>query len=103
MSVKVGKMHEGRPMAAKYRWIITKDLITDPNDEGCRDDHGTEGPWDANDSVTANEAAFVMKDDDGEPYYHGKIYGDYEGFEPLDDFGTPNAGCTTIWYNGEML
>ena len=26
----------------------------------------------------------------------GKIWGDFDGFEPLDDFGEPNAGCTEI-------
>jgi hypothetical protein len=44
-----------------------------------------------------------MKDDDGITYYEGEIYGDYDGFEPLDDFGTPNAGAVSIWYKGEML
>jgi hypothetical protein len=43
---------------------------------------------------------FRMKDDDGQVYYHGRIAGDYDGFEPLDDFGAPNAGCTSIEYRG---
>ena len=41
---------------------------------------------------------FQMFDDDMNLYYEGKIVGDYTGFEPLDDFGIPNAGCTSIWY-----
>ena len=44
-----------------------------------------------------------MKDDDGETYYEGEIYGDFTGFEPLDNYGMPNAGCTSIWYGGDML
>ena len=40
-----------------------------------------------------------MKDDDGNLYYEGLIFGDYMGFEPLDEFGMPNAGCTIIEYN----
>ncbi len=32
-----------------------------------------------------------------------EIYGAYSGFEPLDDFCMPNAGCTGIKYNGEWL
>lgn len=41
---------------------------------------------------------FRMYDDDGELYYDGRIVGDYDGFEPLDDFGMPNVGCTNIRY-----
>jgi len=39
-----------------------------------------------------------MFDDDMNLYYEGKIIGDYDGFEPLDDFGMPNARCTSIWF-----
>lgn len=38
-----------------------------------------------------------MLDGDGIVYYYGKILGGAE-FQPLDDFGTGNAGCTTIQY-----
>jgi hypothetical protein len=38
---------------------------------------------------------FQMRDDDGELYYEGVLVGG-DGFEPLDDFGEPNAGCTSI-------
>jgi hypothetical protein len=43
---------------------------------------------------------FRMRDDDGESYYEG-VYVPTPGsdeFEPLDCFGRPNAGCTTIEY-----
>lgn len=43
-------------------------------------------------------ARFRMYDDDGELYYSGRIVGEYIGFEPLDDYGTPNAGATEIRY-----
>ena len=46
---------------------------------------------------------FELFDDDGELYYVGRIIGDFEGFEPLDDFGTPNAGCTRIDIKGETI
>ena len=78
----------------KYYWKITRgapDLFDDPV--------GVRGPMGADESITANKGKFRMKDDDGIIYYHGEIYGDYDGFEPLDDFGTPNAGCTSIEYN----
>jgi hypothetical protein len=40
---------------------------------------------------------FKMFDDDGELYYSGYAKPDAD-FDPLDDFGTPNAGCTEIQY-----
>jgi hypothetical protein len=52
--------------------------------------------------------AFAMYDDDGELYYRGRIWtaaepGTEADFGPLDDFGTPNAGCTEIRYGGKTL
>lgn len=46
---------------------------------------------------------FRMKDDDGELYYEGVMVvlpedGDEADFRPLSDFGTPNAGATSIEY-----
>ena len=40
---------------------------------------------------------FRMLDDDREVYYEGVFVGEDE-FQPLDCFGSPNAGCTTIQY-----
>lgn len=43
--------------------------------------------------------AFRLRDDDGELYYSGYAREDMEDeFAPLDDYGLPNAGCTTIEY-----
>jgi len=61
------------------------------------------GPHDADQTITANKAKFQMYDDDGICWYRGEIYGEYDGFEPLDDFGGPNDGCTAIKINGEWL
>jgi len=33
----------------------------------------------------------------------GMLYGNYDGFEPLDDFGEWNWGCTYIKIGGEIL
>ena len=80
-------------MRARYRWIITKDYLN----EGLEiSDVGREGPHNLNPEVDLSETQFRMYDDDGELYYEGAIFGDFTGFEPLDDFGTPNAGCTEI-------
>ena len=65
-------------MSSIYNWTITKDHIEKGKENGLT------GP--ANKSRhTANEAQFRMFDDDGELYYSGSIWGDYDGFEPLDD------------------
>lgn len=92
-------------VAAPYRWVITRDLIADKGEpEGTfANAKGLCGPGDASEDVTHAPARFSMYDDDGNCYYEGVIYGDYYGFEPLDDFGTYNAGCTAIKINGEWL
>lgn len=61
------------------------------------------GPNNADESITANKAVFKLYDDDGILYYTGEIFGEYDGFEPLDDFGAPCDGCTGIKIDGEWL
>lgn len=94
-------------MATKYHWVITKDLITDP--EHDIDHAGTHGP--AATTLTPEEIqhhpkgrAFKMRDADGTDYYEGVYVGpdDETLFTPLDDFGTPNAGCTEIAYRNAL-
>jgi len=74
-----------------YGWIITRDTL--PFDD--LGDVGTIGPSNCKLSVEEIKKGkpFRMYDDDGELYYEGFIAGDFEGFEPLDDFGGPNSGC----------
>ena len=84
-------------MAAKYRWKITRDRIDDGESKGV------EGPAYLDPSVTDNPVHFSLYDDDDNCYYEGMLYGDYSGFEPLDDYGMPNAGCTYIKIDGEIL
>ena len=88
---------------ADYYWTITRDLICEPNLDGEKPAVGTSGPGNADESLRTNPARFSLYDDDGECYYCGMIYGDYDGFEPLDDFGMGYAGCTSIKINGEWL
>ena len=76
-------------MGSIYNWTITRDYINHGAETGL------EGPRNLT-PHTANETAFQMFDGDGELYYAGTIWGDFEGFEPLDDFGTPSAGCIEI-------
>ncbi len=90
-------------MDTPYGWIITHDLLP-PDDPTAA---GTIGPSTASDEDVAQlrvgkGLAFKLIDDDGIVYYHGRLLGQtVSGFEPLDDFGTPNAGCTSIEYFAE--
>ena len=89
-------------MTASYAWTITKDKVED----GLH--VGTEGPSDAPDTFGDDWhfRKFRMYDDDGELYYEGVLCAadpdsEEAAFGPLDDFGTPNAGCTRIdHFNG---
>jgi|TARA_R110000822_G_scaffold156219_2_gene296003 hypothetical protein len=83
-------------------WIITKDILGDePNAVGVT------GPRNASKAALADLAAggghaFRLLDGDGEAYYLGRSSSsdDDAAFEPLEDFGEPNAGCTDIQYRG---
>lgn len=87
-------------------WIITEDKTAQAGTkEGTNENAvGVSGPsnskfnWDiARKNFPVHE--FRMADDDGEIYYHGKAT--RVSFEPLDDFGEPNAGCTSIQFKQE--
>jgi hypothetical protein len=91
-----------------YAWIIDRDLIAEPGAQPGRNSNavGMLGPGDISietaDRLKAGEGVpFRMYDDDNELYYEGRFMGDSESedaFSPLDDFGSPNAGCTRIDY-----
>lgn len=86
-------------MKAKYGWIIDRDHLAE---QGIGDtDVATMGPRNLspeykNGLSQGFGTKFKMYDDDGELYYEGRIVGSFDGMEPLDDFGMPNAGCTMI-------
>jgi hypothetical protein len=88
-----------------YAWTMTKDFLADGSII-THSEVGVVGPRGA--KLTVDEILnhpdrkkFRLRDDDGELYYEGYLVGG-EGFEPLDDFGMPNAGATTIefWEEG---
>jgi len=90
---------------AKYRWKITRDRLADadaPEGSYCNA-KGLVGPSNASDSVSDNPTRFAMYDDDEVCYYEGVLYGNFDGLEPLDDFGTGNAGCTGIKIGGQWV
>ena len=74
-------------------WYISNDLIDDGEAEGQW--KGKEETFEELDEICPH--IFRMLDDDGEVYYIGYCSDD-SSFDPLDDFGTPNAGCTEIQY-----
>ena len=78
----------------EYIFLITKDHISDGADEGAI---GSSGVVLSPDEIKSHpdRIHFKMYDDDAELYYEGFSIGG-QGFEPLDDFGMPNAGCTDI-------
>jgi len=80
-------------MSNRYFWTIDKDHI-----EGTADGLSL-GSIDIDTTTPGKQ--FRMFDDDWELYYEGTIWGDYDGFEPLDDFGMPAAGCTGIKYRND--
>lgn len=108
------------PELASYAWLITYDHIAEEGVEAPSNDNakGMTGPRNVSASLVMRlaEAAqagrthaadfpdvqwFKIYDDDGEIYYTGVRTGESEyedGFEPLEDFGTPNAGATEIRY-----
>lgn len=88
---------------SKYYWIITQDHISETVWHALKNGVQLVGPRGADETITANKGIFKLYDDDGELYYSGEIYGEYDGFEPLDDFGAPNDGCTAIKINGKWL
>ena len=88
-------------------FVITTDLIADDNAKPGTNANavGIVGPRTC--TLTADEIVhhpdgkkFRMKDDDGHVCYEGVYVGpdDETLFQPLDCFGTPNAGCTSIEY-----
>jgi hypothetical protein len=83
-------------MTTVYGWIIarvTDDSGLDASEVGIM---GPRGMTATADQLRSEGQAFRMYDDDGVLYYEGYCLGDM--FAPLDDFGMPNAGCTTIKY-----
>jgi hypothetical protein len=91
---------------ASYAWVITKDNVTEPGD-GLPTRKGWSGPSTATPKqvVKASQGREFRMLCDGEtkPCYYGKIWteeepGSEEDFGPLEDLGTPDAGCTEIQY-----
>lgn len=91
-----------------YAWIIDKDHYADPGAKPGTNGNavGMVGPRRATTAQMLQlhggaGRSFRMFDDDDILIYEGRLLGDPEsedGFGPLDDFGRPNFGCTSIQY-----
>ena len=83
---------------SKYTWIVTRDSKLGDSSEAV----GKIGPSGAKnrerfDKVIINGEHFRMGAGPGIAQFSGYILGDYDGQEPLEDYGRAN-GCTTIEY-----
>lgn len=77
-----------------YFWVIDRDRIED----GLMN-----GKQVGNPELASGEVhRFSCYDDDNVCYYTGRIFGDFTGFEPNDDFAV-GSGCTGIKIDGEWL
>ncbi len=91
-----------------YAWLITEDHVAEPGAKPGTNMNavGMTGPRAAPTELLAQLAVgegrpFRMFDDDDGLTYVGRIIADpgsQDDFGPLDDYGTPNAGCTYIEY-----
>ena len=79
-------------------FIIDKDFMPEPGARPGTNANavGVVGPREYAGDGSELTFRFRMRDDDGELYYEGRAH--EETFEPLECFGTPNVGCTTIEY-----
>jgi hypothetical protein len=93
---------------ANYGWLITEDHLAEPGAPSGTNQNavGVIGPRDIDPAIEARLKAgegdvFQMLDSDGELYYAGIAILDEtscDGFEPLTDYGSPNAGASDIRY-----
>jgi hypothetical protein len=86
---------------AKYTWIVARDRVSGDN----RDAVGQIGPPGAKnrasfEAVVRRGAHFRLLDSRGEVRYTGYILGEYQGSEPLEEYGRWN-GCTQIQYQSD--
>ncbi len=84
------------PTRVHYGYVITRDHL----DRQARNILGPRNTGLIRDEIIAHGKPFRLKDDDGNLCYEGMYCGpdDETMFCPLDCFGEPAAGCTTIEY-----
>ena len=102
-----GKMARGCGFErmSKYTWIVTRDTVLGDSSDAV----GKIGPKGAEnrarfDKIIIHGEHFRLLNDAGETQFTGYILGEFEGREPLDDYGVEN-GCHSIEYerDGEWV
>ena len=90
---------------SKYTWVVTRDSVQGDTSEAV----GKVGPSGARDRVRFDVVIlkgehFRLLDANGRTQFSGYIIGEFDGPEPLDDYGRDN-GCVAIEYerNGEWI
>ena len=79
-----------------YGWKIDRDYF---DGEAT----GVEGPRNGLPVADGEGETFALYDADEVLMARGRIVGDYDGFEPLDDYGLGMWGCAGIKYDGKWL
>ena len=82
-------------MSKPYRW-----KVTDASDL-CGEAIGVEGPGGLDPDIKDNAVQFFVYDDDDVYYFRGWLYGEYEGDEPLIDYGVGCWGACHIRLAGD--
>ena len=86
---------------SKYTWIVTQDSILGDSSDAV----GMIGPSGSKqrarfDEIITNGDRFRLTNARGEVQFVGYIVGDFDGPEPLEDYGLDN-GCAGIEYERE--
>lgn len=84
-----------------WGWIIDVDHMPEPGAKPGTNANavGVIGPSHYKGDGSECRYRFRMYDDDGNLYYEGRA--NDICFDPIDDFGEPNAGCTRIDFRNE--
>jgi len=94
------EMYDDRNPLAKWRithsWIEEVGVVGDERKKTPIDVVGPRTCPPDEDDHKFKWTEFRIYDDDGELYYEGIMNEHCEGLDPLDDFGTPNAGATEL-------
>ena len=87
----------------KYYWVCTRDRLAEAESTVKIRSHKGYHCGNATLAGTKPSAHWSVWDADGECYASGMIYGDFDGFEPQDDFFGPSMGTVSTKINGEVL
>ena len=92
---------------AEYGWYIYESFIEEDRFDSPTkvEVFGPCGLSDENERKLKDGAGeeFELYDDDDVLYYKGRIIGDFTGFEPMEDYGMPNAGAVHVKMDGEYI